>query len=63
MMVDKACGFDPANPPPTPPRPSDAEIQAAFTEVFDAALAWQRNHRKGAKRLTAAVKAARKIGF
>lgn len=63
MMVDRACGFDPNNPPPAKPKPSDAEIQAAFTEVFDAALAWQKNYKKGATRLISAVKAAKAIGF
>lgn len=63
MMVDKACGFDPANPPPvSKPEEMPENAPALMLEIVDAAKAWDRNHKKGTPRLRTAVAAFRAIG-
>ena len=60
LMIDRACGFDPSNPPK--PRILDEKaIGNAMLEVCDAAEAWKRNHKRGTKRLAAAVVAYQKL--
>lgn len=62
-MIDSACGLQPGQIPP-PMRPSEPPPGAteALLEVAAAAKAWHRNHKRGAKRLTVAVKRWLELG-
>ncbi len=60
MMIDKACGIS-VTTPVGPNKAHDA-AGAALLEIADAEKRWDRNHKKGTKRLSAAVAAWRAIG-
>lgn len=55
MMVDKACGFDPNNPPPIDEKPQLDEIASTLLLIADAAKDWKLGKTGADGRLCAAV--------